>query len=51
MKLEKTIITYATEEAKKKWEGKKQPVKNRKINCPSCEIKILPQIIEEDIKE
>jgi hypothetical protein len=52
MKLEKTITIYATDEARKKWEGKEQPKKNKKAGCPSCEIKnILPQITEDDLKE
>jgi hypothetical protein len=53
MKLEKTIIIFATEEAKKKWEGKELPVKSKKSACPACEIKkdILPSITEEDLKE
>jgi hypothetical protein len=53
MKLEKTITIYATEEARKKWEGKELPVKDTKTRCPACEIKkdILPSITEEDLKD
>jgi hypothetical protein len=39
MKLEKSIIIHATEDAKKKWEGKEKPIRKRKTSCPSCEIK------------
>jgi hypothetical protein len=51
MKLEKTITIFATEEARKKWEGKELPVKNKKKGCPDCEIKkdILPSVTEEDL--
>jgi hypothetical protein len=38
MKLEKTIVFYATEEVKKKNEGKELPKKAKKNSCPSCEI-------------
>jgi hypothetical protein len=41
MKLEKTITIYATDEARKKWEGKELPVKNKKFKCPSCSIEEL----------
>jgi hypothetical protein len=41
MKLEKGITVYATEDAKKKWEGKEKPVKKKKVSCPSCEIEEL----------
>jgi uncharacterized protein (DUF1919 family) len=37
MKLEKSIILHATEDAKKKWEQKEKHIK-RKNSCPSCEI-------------
>jgi hypothetical protein len=36
MKLEKSIIFHATEDAKKKYKEKKV---TRKNSCPSCEIK------------
>jgi hypothetical protein len=38
MKLEKTITVYATDEAKKKWEGKELQVKTKKISCPACDL-------------
>jgi len=39
MKLNNTEIIYATEDAKKQFEGKK--IKDEKSNdCPSCEIEI-----------
>jgi hypothetical protein len=38
MKLDDGIIFFATEEARKKWEGKELPKKNKKSSCPSCEI-------------
>jgi hypothetical protein len=41
MKLEKEIIIFATEEARKKWEGKEIPKKAKKVVCPSCEINNL----------
>jgi hypothetical protein len=39
MQLEKSIILHATEDAKKKWEQKEKPVKQKRSSCPSCEIK------------
>jgi predicted transcriptional regulator len=51
MDIGKGIKIYATEEARKKWEGKEKPIKNKKVSCPSCEIKILSQITEEDIND
>jgi hypothetical protein len=45
MKLDKGIILFATEEARKKWEGKELPKKNKKSSCPSCEIE---KIIKEN---
>jgi hypothetical protein len=41
MKLESEIVIHATDEAKRKWEGKERPVKKRKCSCPSCEIEEL----------
>jgi NAD-dependent SIR2 family protein deacetylase len=38
MKLEKSIILHATDEAEKKWESKGRPAKKRRASCPSCEI-------------
>jgi hypothetical protein len=38
MKLEKSIILHATEDAKKKYKKKKN---TRKSSCPSCEIEAL----------
>jgi hypothetical protein len=50
MKLEKSITIFATEEARKKWEGKELPVKNKKGNCPSCEIdEIKKNILNDEI--
>jgi hypothetical protein len=53
MKLEKTIIIYATDEAKKKWEGKEKPVKTRKSSCPACDLEELKKNISKNdyIKE
>jgi hypothetical protein len=47
MKLGKGIVIFATEEAKKKWEGKELPVKKKKSGCPSCEIKLIDEQLEE----
>jgi hypothetical protein len=42
MKLGKGIIVFATEEAKKKWEGKELPKKEKKKTpCPSCDLNAL----------
>jgi hypothetical protein len=41
MKLEKSIVLHATEDAKKKWEEKERPIKKKKFSCPSCEIEEL----------
>jgi hypothetical protein len=41
MQLDKGIILFATEEARKKWDGKELPKKNKKSSCPSCEIEAL----------
>jgi hypothetical protein len=50
MKLEKTITIFATEEAKKKWEGKEFHKKNKKSNCPQCEIdEIKKNILNDEI--
>jgi hypothetical protein len=38
MKLEKTIVVYATDNAKKAWEGRERPKRSKKFYCPSCEI-------------
>jgi CRISPR/Cas system-associated exonuclease Cas4 (RecB family) len=38
LKLEKTIVHYATEEIKKNNEGKDLPNKTKKSSCPSCEL-------------
>jgi NAD-dependent SIR2 family protein deacetylase len=38
MKLEKSIILHATENARKKWAEKERPIKKQKASCPSCEI-------------
>jgi CRISPR/Cas system-associated exonuclease Cas4 (RecB family) len=46
MKLETTIIIHATEDAKKKREGKKPPSKIKKSSCPSCELKDLVKLNE-----
>jgi hypothetical protein len=40
MKLGEGTVIFATEEAKKEWEGKKLPVKQKKSSCPACEIKL-----------
>lgn len=39
MKLEKSIVIHATDEAQRKWEGREIPKRNKKFHCPSCEIK------------
>jgi hypothetical protein len=41
MDLGKGIIIYATEDAKRKWEGLEQPKKTKKKSCPSCELNEL----------
>jgi hypothetical protein len=41
MELGSGIVIHATDEAKKKWEGKEKPIKRRKCSCPSCEIEEL----------
>jgi hypothetical protein len=41
MKLSYEIVTFATEEARKKWEGKELPKKNKRSGCPSCELEAL----------
>jgi hypothetical protein len=38
MKLNDGVIIFATEEARKKWEGKEPPRKTKKNSCPSCGI-------------
>jgi hypothetical protein len=45
MQLDKGIVVYATEEAKKRWEGLKLPKKNKKSSCSSCEIEELKKTI------
>jgi hypothetical protein len=37
MKLDDGIVVFATEEARRKWEGKEQPRKTKRSVCPSCE--------------
>jgi hypothetical protein len=41
MKRENGIVVYATEEARKKWEGKELPCRKGKSACPSCEIEAM----------
>jgi NAD-dependent SIR2 family protein deacetylase len=41
MRLEKSIILHATEDARKKWESKEKPVKQKRNSCPSCEIESI----------
>ncbi|MDR1926610.1 MAG: hypothetical protein LBQ13_02885 [Endomicrobium sp.] len=43
MKLGKGITVFATEEAKRKWEGKELPHKKKKSSCPTCEIKLTEE--------
>jgi hypothetical protein len=43
MKLENSIIIYATEDAKNKI---KEPKKNKKSSCPSCELKNIIKLNE-----
>jgi hypothetical protein len=45
MRLDKEIVVYASEEARKRWEGLKLPKKNKKSSCPSCD---LEKIIKEN---
>jgi hypothetical protein len=45
MKLDKGIVVYATEEARKKWEGLELPKKSKKSSCPSCD---MEKIIKEN---
>jgi hypothetical protein len=45
MKLDDGIMFFATEEARKKWEGKELPKKSKKSSCPSCSIE---KIIKEN---
>jgi uncharacterized protein (DUF1919 family) len=44
MKLEKSIILHATEEAKKKWEQRDKTIK-RNNSCPSCEIEDIKRFV------
>jgi hypothetical protein len=48
MKLNDGIVFFATEDARKKWEGKELPRQNKKSSCPSCEIE---KIIKENKKD
>jgi hypothetical protein len=41
MKLKKGITIFATEEARKKWEGKELPKKDKKCSCPACDLQDL----------
>jgi hypothetical protein len=38
MQLEKSVTVYATEKARKKWEGKEWPKRCSKSGCPSCDL-------------
>jgi hypothetical protein len=44
MRLEKSIILHATEDAKRIWEQREKPVK-RKSGCPSCEIESVKRFV------
>jgi hypothetical protein len=41
MRLEKSIVLHATEDAKRKWEGKELPKKDKKSSCPACDLQDL----------
>jgi hypothetical protein len=52
MKFETSIIIYATDEARKKNEGKEKPVKNKKSSCPSCDLENMRKAVyKEDLKK
>jgi hypothetical protein len=41
MNLAKGTVVYSTEDAKKKWEGKEAPQKDKKVICPSCDLEAM----------
>jgi hypothetical protein len=41
MKLGDGITVFATEQARKNWEGKEKPVKSNKSGCPLCDLETL----------
>jgi hypothetical protein len=42
------LVIYATEAAKEKYEGKLTEKKNKKTNCPSCDINELKKKRKKD---
>jgi hypothetical protein len=48
MTLGKGITFHVTEEARKEWEGREKPAKERKHGCPSCEIEALAREAREN---
>jgi hypothetical protein len=51
MQMEEGIVIYATEAARKKWEGKEFPKKCGKSGCPSCETGAMKKEHRENSRE
>jgi hypothetical protein len=49
MQLDKGIIFFATDEARKEYERKEPTKKNKKSSCPQCEITEIKKKINDEI--